>query len=96
MTQMERQLLDALLELEAKVQSVSVSASGASPTATTPRSTAGLGQLFARIDELAAALPADCDPNLRHYLERKSYQKAQRFLEGQSADKLKGTCGKRH
>ena len=35
----------------------------------------------AELDKLVSALPADCDPNLRHYLERQSYLKAIAWLE---------------
>lgn len=34
-----------------------------------------------RVDALTKALPADCDPMLRHYLERQSYVKAVAWLE---------------
>ena len=35
-----------------------------------------------RIDHLAAALPKPIDPQLAHFLQRKSYDKALEFLEG--------------
>lgn len=35
-----------------------------------------------RIDRLQAALPRPLDPQLAHYLERRSYDKALEFLEG--------------
>ena len=34
-----------------------------------------------KIDKLAAALPRPTDPQLAHYLQRKSYDKALEFLE---------------
>ena len=37
--------------------------------------------LFARLDELTGTLPKDADPQLLHYLHKKSYQKARLFLE---------------
>ncbi|MFZ4683417.1 MAG: hypothetical protein ACOYMS_13000 [Terrimicrobiaceae bacterium] len=43
-----------------------------------------LKQAAARLDALVAALPPDCDPMLRHYLERQSYTKALAWLEEQS------------
>ena len=70
MTQMEHQILDTLLELE---QAAGRMAS------TQPKP--DLRPLFARLDKLAALLPADAPPDLRHYLQRKSYQKARAFLE---------------
>lgn len=33
------------------------------------------------VNELAAALPADTDPRLRHYLDRQSYVKALDWLD---------------
>lgn len=36
-----------------------------------------------RIERLASALPAPVDPQLRHYLERRSYDKALAFLSGE-------------
>jgi hypothetical protein len=35
-----------------------------------------------QIDSLQAALPRPLDPQLAHYLERRSYDKALEFLEG--------------
>ncbi len=35
-----------------------------------------------QIDSLQAALPRPVDPQLAHYLERRSYAKALEFLEG--------------
>jgi hypothetical protein len=36
-----------------------------------------------KIDRLQATLPRPVDPRLAHYLQRKSYDKALEFLEGQ-------------
>ncbi|PYJ70589.1 MAG: hypothetical protein DME76_04915 [Verrucomicrobia bacterium] len=35
-----------------------------------------------KIDQLQEALPQPLDPRLKHYLERRSYDKALEFLEG--------------
>jgi len=35
----------------------------------------------ARLDALVADLPRDCDPMLRHFLERQSYTKALAWLD---------------
>lgn len=70
MTQTERKILNTLLELE---QSARLMASSQSQPA--------LRLLFARLDKLASQLPADAPPELLHYLQRKSYQKARAFLQ---------------
>ena len=38
-----------------------------------------------KIENLQAALPQPIDPRLKHYLERKSYDKALELLEGRAA-----------
>jgi hypothetical protein len=70
MTQTEREILDALLELE---QSAGQMASS--------QPKPDLRPIFARLDKLASQLPADAPPDLRHYLQRKSYVKARAFLQ---------------
>ena len=67
--QVESQVLEALQELERVV--VAAKAGGPAPD---------LLPLFGRLDHLAENLPADCGA-LRHYLERKSYDKARQWLE---------------
>jgi hypothetical protein len=42
---------------------------------------ARLLEVSEKIDQLQAALPQPIDPRLKHYLERKSYDKALEFLE---------------
>ena len=46
--------------------------------------TARLQAISERIDHLAAALPKPIDPQLAHFLQRKSYDKALEFLEGRA------------
>ncbi len=70
MTPTEHQILDTLLKLE----------QAAAPMAS-PQPQPDLRPLFARLDSLASQLPADAPPDLRHYLQRKSYQKARAFLQ---------------
>jgi hypothetical protein len=70
MTQTEREILDTLLELE---QAVAQMGSGQ------PKS--DLRPIFARLDKLSSQLPSDAPSDLRHYLQRKSYQKARAFLQ---------------
>jgi hypothetical protein len=70
MTHTEHEILDTLLELEQAAGSMA---------STQPKP--DLRPLFARLDKLALQLPADAPPDLRHYLQRKSYQKARAFLQ---------------
>jgi len=48
----------------------------------------------ARLDALAAASRGKIDPRLQHFLERRSYDKARRFLEGVNNIPA-GVCGGR-
>ncbi len=77
MTQLEQQIFNSLKELEA--------AAAKMPTAN-PKP--NLLPIFSRIDELARQLPAGTEPDLLHYLHRKSYQKACAFLEQRQAGKI--------
>ena len=43
---------------------------------------ARLSAVSEKIDKLAAALPRPIDPQLAHYLQRRTYDKALEFLEG--------------
>ena len=74
MTDAEQAILEALVELEQAA--ASVKAAG-------PR--ADLGAILARIDRLAEGLPTGSDPRLKHYLERKSYEKARMHLQALGA-----------
>jgi len=47
---------------------------------------------LAELDRLTNALPADADPELAHYLRRRSYEKARLFLEGRVGGIEKGGC----
>lgn len=47
---------------------------------------------FARIDELTRQLPRGADPDLLHYLHRKSYEKARLWLEGREQENQRGHC----
>jgi hypothetical protein len=70
MTDIETQLLQTLLQLEKAVEAM---------PAANPKP--DVRPLFARLDELAKQLPASADPQLRHFLQRKSYEKARLFLQ---------------
>ena len=47
------------------------------------RHIARLRAVSEKIDQLHHSLPSSIDPRLNHYLERKSYDKALKYLEGQ-------------
>ncbi len=49
-----------------------------------------IGTALNRVLELEARLPADAPAQLRHYLERRSYEKALEFLIGEQP--AAGTC----
>jgi hypothetical protein len=70
MTDQEQTVLDTLLELEAAVNSMR-----------TANPKPNLQDLFSRLDHLAAHLPKGTDPQLRHYLANKSYEKARVLLQ---------------
>jgi hypothetical protein len=46
--------------------------------------TARLRAVSEKIENLAGALPKPVDPQLAHFLQRKSYDKALEFLEGRA------------
>jgi hypothetical protein len=81
MSELEQDILKALIDLEAAVKSL--------PTAA-PKP--DLLPLFDRLDDLTQRLPRDADPNLLHYLHKKSYEKARLLLEGRDAENARGSC----
>ena len=81
MTATEQQVLQALRDLE---DAVARCRTENPPPALLP--------IFDRLDALATKLPAGGNHDLRHYLQRKSYEKARLLLEG--VDPEKGTCRK--
>lgn len=81
MTETQQQILETLLELESAI---------ARMAASTPKP--DLLPLFERIDQLTRVLPPTTDPNLLHYLHKKSYQKARMHLQGQDAENQPGNC----
>jgi hypothetical protein len=70
MTQTEQEILKTLVNLEEAV---------AQMPAANPKP--DLRPIFSRLEILAGQLPKGTDPDLIHYLRRKSYQKARAFLE---------------
>ena len=83
MTALENDILKALTELDAVVK-----------TMTTAQPKPDLIPLFKRLDALALELPRETDPNLRHYLNKKSYEKARLFLLGRQSENQSGSCGR--
>jgi hypothetical protein len=81
MTEIEKQILDSLLELDRAIKAM--------PTAKPKPS---LLPLFTRIDQLTAQLPRGTDSSLLHYLHKKSYEKARLFLEGRDSENAEGNC----
>ena len=80
-TAVENNLLAHLTQLEGAVKSMAT---------TNPKP--GLLKLFAQIDTLTQQLPRDADPTLLHYLHKKSYEKARRYLQNQDAENQVGNC----
>jgi hypothetical protein len=81
MTNIEKEILDSLMDLESAVKSLQTS---------NPKP--NLQPIFDRIDRLTKELPAGSDPNLLHYLHKKSYEKARLFLQGRDAENARGGC----
>jgi len=81
MTPLEHDILDHLIRLEAAVKAM--------PTAN-PKP--NLLPLFQQIEALADQLPRGTSPDLMHYMQRKSYEKARQWLEGRYAEIQKGGC----
>ena len=77
----EENLLDALVELDNAVKAIQ-----------TANPKQNLLPFFARIDELTKQLPRDADPQLLHYLHKKSYEKARLFLQDRDAENQIGNC----
>ena len=70
MTLIEEQILDNLVALEAAVAQMA-----------TANPKPDLLPIFSRLDELTRQLPPGTEPDLLHYLHRKSYQKARELLQ---------------
>ena len=80
-TPLEKDLLHAIVALDAAVKTM---------PAANPKPS--LLPLFARIDELAKQLPRNADPQLLHYLHKKSYEKARLWLQDREAENQAGNC----
>jgi len=77
----EQAILEALNELDAAATSIRTG--GVKPN---------LLAIFERLDKLAAELPDGANPELLHFLNRKSYEKARRLLQGRPAEERRGNC----
>lgn len=82
MTSAEQSILEALNELDAAVRSMA-----------TAHPKPDLRPLFTRIDALSASVPPGSSPDLLHYLQKKSYEKARLWLLGREAENRRGACG---
>ena len=81
MTTIERELLAALNKLDVAVKGMAL----ANPKP-------NLLPLFEQIETLADQLPRSTAPDLLHYLQKKSYEKARLWLEGRFAEIQTGGC----
>jgi hypothetical protein len=81
MTGIERELFQALTALEAAVKGMA-----------TAQPKPDLMALFGRIETLANQLPRSTAPDLLHYLQKKSYEKARLWLEGRYPEIQTGGC----
>ena len=76
--------------IEAKLKEALISMQGAISESDSERIMKSLSD----IDEICIAERKTLDPQLKHYLKNRSYQKALMFLEGEEAIP-KGRCGGR-
>jgi hypothetical protein len=81
MTAIERDILTALNDLDATVK-----------TMATANPKPSLLPLFQRIESLAEQLPRSTSPDLLHYMQKKSYEKARLWLAGNVAEIQTGGC----
>ena len=81
MTELEKEILNALLDLDEAVAKLRH-----------PGPKPDLLAIFSRLDSLAGKLPTSADPYLRHFLHKKSYQKARELLQGSASLAPSGSC----
>jgi len=81
MNETEKSLLEELLALESSVAAMR-----------TANPKPDLLPIFSRLDELTGQLPRETDPQLLHYLHKKSYEKARLYLQGREAENARGNC----
>jgi len=80
---MNRATVDLAAALRERLETIRDENSRCDPEAHTAR----LRAISEKIDNLAAALPRPVDPQLAHFLQRKSYDKALELLETTPADR---------
>ena len=78
MTSLETEILNVLDELDAGARAVK---SGG------PRESGGILPLLTKLDEMTTRLPRNTDPQLLHFLHKKSYQKAREHLQGRHVER---------
>jgi hypothetical protein len=81
MNETERGILAALNRLDTMARSMK-----------TANPKPNLLPVFEELDQLTAQLGRDGDPNLLHYLHKKSFEKARLYLEGREAENEQGSC----
>lgn len=83
MKDIEKAILDTLIELEAGVAAMQ-----------TAQPKPNLVPLIQRLNDFAARLPHDTHSRLIHYLSNGSYEKARLWLLGRDVENTRGVCGR--
>lgn len=81
MTETEQKILTALQNMEQALATIQT----ADPKP-------NLLEHFQGLDNLTKELPKTADPELLHFLHKKSYQKARMLLEGRNSENAVGSC----
>jgi hypothetical protein len=81
MSETEKAILQALVELDAAVKAIA-----------TANPKPSLLPIFARLDDLTHQLPKNASPELLHFMHKKSYEKARLLLEGRGVENARGNC----
>lgn len=81
MNETERGILTALKRLDEMVRTIK-----------TANPKPNLLPVFEELDRLTAQLGKGGDPNLLHYMHKKSFEKARLYLEGRDAENTQGSC----
>jgi len=81
MTDIENAILRALNQLASAVEGMA-----------TAQPKPDLRPIFEELDALARQLPRGANPELAHFLDRKSYEKARLLLQGSGPGIARGSC----